>query len=486
MAKLHKRNYTIIMVGVVLMVFMSCIAYNFSTTSLYGSLVLIGSGVVVTLCYKLVKNDMVKALTITVIPALATILYSAVCGGNSSAFMTCFLMLAMVSIYFEETYIKLFSIPVGIAGAICTVVDYRIIDGERGNVFGSTVQVIFFILLSIVLFSATKRGRQVLNATDDALKVVNDSSDVATGIAGKLNSAVENCIMEMKNLSEQTTAIHESTNQMGTAIDSTASATVTVTDHVKNASKEIERNHELAGKLEESFGEVNEAVEAGYRDSQIVCEELKSMAETVMLAQTTTHSLLDEMREITNILDEINAISSQTNLLSLNASIEAARAGEYGRGFGVVADEIRSLSVQSASAANNIKAILDKLADTTGIVSKQITDGAKAAENGVTKVEKLKDIFDGITDSTTNAHNVVIEEYKIIEAVRDDFNDIEHEIETLVATTEENAAMINSIAENIATQNGSVGNVEKGIFNISTLSEHLGQHFADNKNELAS
>jgi hypothetical protein len=55
-----------------------------------------------------------------------------------------------------------------------------------------------------------------------------------------------------------------------------------------------------------------------------------------------------------------------------------------------------------------------------------------------------------------------------------------------MATTEENAAMINSIAENIATQNGSVGNVEKGIFNISSLSEHLGQHFADNKNELAS
>jgi methyl-accepting chemotaxis protein len=273
---------------------------------------------------------------------------------------------------------------------------------------------------------------------------------------------------------------------MGTAIDSTANATVTVTDHVKNASKEIERNHELAGKLEESFGEVNQAVEAGYRDSQIVCEELKSMAETVMLAQTTTKSLLDEMNEITNILDEINAISSQTNLLSLNASIEAARAGEYGRGFGVVADEIRSLSIQSATASNNIKAILDKLADTTGIVSKQINDGAKAAETGVNKVERLKDIFDGITYSTTNAHNVVTEEYRIIEAVRDDFEDIEREIETLMATTEENAAMINSIAENIATQNGSVGNVEKGIFNISSLSEHLGQHFADNKNELAS
>jgi methyl-accepting chemotaxis protein len=185
-------------------------------------------------------------------------------------------------------------------------------------------------------------------------------------------------------------------------------------------------------------------------------------------------------------LEQINAISSQTNLLSLNASIEAARAGEYGRGFGVVADEIRTLSVQSAEASNNIKAILGKLADTTGVVSKQITDGAKAAENGVNKVGRLREIFDGITLSTTNAHDVVKEEYKIIEAVRVDFDDIEREIETLMATTEENSAMINSIAENIATQNDSVGNVEKGIINISTLSEHLGQHFADNKNELAS
>jgi methyl-accepting chemotaxis protein len=395
-------------------------------------------------------------------------------------------MLAMVSVYFDEKYIKLFAIPVGLTADVCIVIDYHIIDGASGNIFGAIVQVMFFLLLAIVLFNSTKRGRLVLNATDDALKVVNDSSDVATGIAGKLHTAVDSCIIEMKNLSEQTSAIHESTNQMGTAIDSTANATVTVTDHVKNASKEIERNHELAGKLEESFVEVNQAVEAGCRDSQIVCEELKSMAETVMLAQATSNSLLDEMKEINNILEQINAISSQTNLLSLNASIEAARAGEYGRGFGVVADEIRTLSVQSAEASNNIKAILGKLADTTGVVSKQITDGAKAAENGVNKVGRLREIFDGITLSTTNAHDVVKEEYKIIEAVRVDFDDIEREIETLMATTEENSAMINSIAENIATQNDSVGNVEKGIINISTLSEHLGQHFADNKNELAS
>ena len=188
------------------------------------------------------------------------------------------------------------------------------------------------------------------------------------------------------------------------------------------------------------------------------------------------------MKRITDILGEINAIASQTNLLSLNASIEAARAGEHGRGFAVVADEIRSLSEQSTAAADNIKDILNGLAVTTNDVSSKINAGAQAAVEGVEKMSSLLEVFEGIRKSTEDAHGVVREEYEVIENVKRDFEEIHGEIETLVATTEENTAMITNIAESIAKQRDSVGDVETEIVNISDLSDTLKNNFAENEN----
>jgi methyl-accepting chemotaxis protein len=282
----------------------------------------------------------------------------------------------------------------------------------------------------------------------------------------------------VSKLSEQAATVSEAADQMGSVIEHTTNATLSVTEQVKSASTQIEKNYDLAGKLEQNFNNVNLAVDAGNKDAALVRTELQEMSGIVMSAQEATDSLLEEMKTITNILGEINAIASKTNLLSLNASIEAARAGEHGKGFAVVADEIRNLSQQSSDASNNIKSIIERLAETTNTVSEKITAGAQAAVNGVERMGKLLEVFDGIKYTADNANKVVSEEYQVIEAVKSNFDDINKEIETLVATTEENTAMITNIAESISRQHESVGSVENEIISISDLSGTLKEHFS--------
>ena len=235
---------------------------------------------------------------------------------------------------------------------------------------------------------------------------------------------------------------------------------------------------------EESFNDVNKAVDEGNAEAEHVKDNLQDMSETVSSAQGATDTLQEEMKHITDILGEINAIASQTNLLSLNASIEAARAGEHGRGFAVVADEIRTLSEQSTAAAGNIKEILNGLAVTTGDVSAKINAGAQAAIEGVEKMQSLLEVFDDIRKSTDDAHQVVREEYEVIENVKRDFEEIHGEIETLVATTEENTAMITNIAESITKQRDSVSDVKSEMVNISDLSDTLKGHFEGEETEM--
>ena len=165
--------------------------------------------------------------------------------------------------------------------------------------------------------------------------------------------------------------------------------------------------------------------------------------------------------------------------MSLNASIEAARAGEHGRGFAVVADEIRQLAEQSAQAADNINTIISGLSGTTHDVSEKINAGAQAAADGVEKMGGLLEVFEGIQGSTSQAKDVVQQQYEVIEVVKRDFEEIMGEIETLVATTEENTAMIQNITDTIDRQHDAVDDVEKEIIDIAGISNTLKEQFTE-------
>jgi methyl-accepting chemotaxis protein len=114
------------------------------------------------------------------------------------------------------------------------------------------------------------------------------------------------------------------------------------------------------------------AGEKGEQSQESLDQIRKMTTDTAMIART----MASRSREIRTIVDTITKIAEQTNLLSLNATIEAARAGEAGRGFSVVADEIRKLAEQSASAAEEIKQQVEKMLI-------QINDTVLAADKGL-------------------------------------------------------------------------------------------------------
>ncbi len=477
MEKIHKQNNTIILVGVVLLAVLTLVAYGISINGLIGVAVLILSAVVSTVSRFVIKDDLIKALCITVIPSLATLVFAAVQGGNSVAFIANYALLAMMAVYFDRRYVFYYAVPVGAVSLICAIAKPQIIDGDQGGIVGALTKVVIFGLVAAVLINATARGRQLLDKTEKTLTIVRENEEVAIDISRNLNSAISDCKAGVQELSTQAESVSQAAEQMGSVVESTTHATVAVNEKIAGANEEIDRNYEMAKHLEESFKDVNKSVDEGNSEAELVKENLQDMSETVSSAQGATDELLEEMKRITGILGEINAIASQTNLLSLNASIEAARAGEHGKGFAVVADEIRSLSEQSSAAADNINQIINGLTVTTNDVSSKINAGAQAAVEGVEKMSSLLEVFDGIRGSIEDAHGVVREEYQVIENVKHDFEEINDEIETLVATTEENSAMISNIAESISRQRDSVGDVKTEIVNISDLSNNLKNHF---------
>ena len=463
MKKLHQQNLIIIWCSVVALSLVSVFGYGMTAMALKGSMIVIVSGIISTIGYFLPISDSRKALILALPPAIGTLFYSWVSGGNSIPYIANFVLLAMTATYFIEKVIISFAVPFTIISVIFGIVSPQTIAGIEYTVAGVVSRILLFGITALILYFATKRGASVVKSTEEALYIVQQNAKRANDIADDLSATINTSKIAVNELADGSSNVNQAARQMQQIVEEAAKSTVNVMEKVNAATEEVGNNYELAGQLDNGFNNVKEAVEKGNE----AVEEAKSTIASVKSTVGAAHK----------ILGEINSIAAQTNLLSLNASIEAARAGEHGKGFAVVADEIRALSEESAKSAGNIQNILKWLTDTTRQVDDEITQGTNAAAESVDTIDGLLEYFKNINNATEQASDIVKEEYSIIDNIKQSFGTIQEEMQTLVATSEENSATIEDIPQTIVAQNNSIGNILSDIENISEVSEKLQKHF---------
>ena len=138
----------------------------------------------------------------------------------------------------------------------------------------------------------------------------------------------------------------------------------------------------------------------GETQMQEVAAHMTRLTETVTRASATIESLGQRSGEITTIVKVIKDIADQTNLLALNAAIEAARAGEQGRGFAVVADEVRKLAERSGNATTEISHMIDSIQRDTGAAVNSMQSGSQLVKEGVERVDEAGKAMRAITSNT--------------------------------------------------------------------------------------
>ena len=184
-------------------------------------------------------------------------------------------------------------------------------------------------------------------------------------------------------------------------------------------------------------------------------------------------SLADKTNQIVQILGTLNEITSQTNLLSLNASIEAARAGEAGRGFAVVADEIRNLSLNSANFTAQIHEIVEGIAEQTRAVQNELEAGQNAVNICTEHANMVQGFFGDIRENTDrmtaqadSIGNSSNEANSLMQQTMENVNNITANIESTSAAMEE-------ISSSIADLNGSISKVVDGYQDINEITTDL-------------
>ncbi len=217
------------------------------------------------------------------------------------------------------------------------------------------------------------------NETGQLLQALKDMNDSLANTVSTVRRGTETITVASGEIASGNADLSSRTESQAGSLEETASSMEELTSTVRQNAD----NARQANQLVVSASEV--AVKGGSVVSQVV---------------TTMGSIKESSRKIVDIIGVIDSIAFQTNILALNAAVEAARAGEQGRGFAVVASEVRNLAQRSASAAKEIKSLIDDSVHKVDAGSKLVDQAGSTMEEIVTSVKHVADIMSEITSAS--------------------------------------------------------------------------------------
>ncbi len=250
-----------------------------------------------------------------------------------------------------------------------------------------------------------------------AAKDFNTLLDYFHGMVLKINESVDRLESATNTVSRSVHITQKNVQQQATQSDMVATA---VTEMGASA-------NDIAKNAEQTADTVNSAhssAELGARKVQMTINRVNNLANSLVEAGDAMSKLKGKSDGITSVLDVIKGIAEQTNLLALNAAIEAARAGEQGRGFAVVADEVRTLAIRTQDSTAEITTIINELQGSTteiaGIVDKCREEGetsAKTAQEAGDVLQKIMAEMETVNQMTTEIATAVEQQSNVVEEI---------------------------------------------------------------------
>ncbi len=354
-----------------------------------------------------------------------------------------------------------------------------------GRVFLTASHIALFLAVMAVLILGSRRIMQLLGCEPEvaakAAKRIADgdltssidcapAAESLMGAMSQMRSSLQDTVRAIRNSANSVLQSSQRLNQEATQVvnssrkQSDAAASMSASTEEMNAS--IAQMADFSHNVSLHAGEAGSTAQESGQEVHAVTEEIGLVAESVHQASRVISALGEESKQITAIVDTIRDIADQTNLLALNAAIEAARAGEQGRGFAVVADEVRKLAERTTTSTREISGMVDAINIRAAEAVRSMEESLALVAKGVDQAEHA---YHAMADVGTNTEKVVAEINEInstLQEQRKASTQIAQHVEHIAQMAERNVDSISEIASH-------AGNLENLAKNLESQIQHF-------------
>lgn len=402
---------------------------------------------------------------------------------SDTVFTMAFPIMVMYVLYFDTLFMGIISgvllvlnivsvVMAAISGSMPSGIDFAL---SSALLQAATIGVAGSALTWITHLEKVMKGEQMNEVKSEKEKSEQILSDVlALGNTVKENTNKADALMEELNDATTTAletlkAVADSNNDNAKNIESQTVMTSNIQEMIITADSNASRMERIAGDSLNMVSEGRKLVEK--LDDK--ASNISAMNEQVM---NTINEFVKNAIEVRGITDKINGISSQTNLLSLNASIESARAGEAGRGFAVVADEIRNLADETQTLTAEINGIVETLENNASGTKETVSKVVASIEDEKVLIDDSMDTYVKMEDMFKQLYESVTDTQKQLKQIVDSNNAIVDSINQLSAASEEVAASMDMAVElsnnNMAKTKEAGGLMEEIVTSANQLDKY--------------
>ncbi|MFD2637369.1 methyl-accepting chemotaxis protein [Piscibacillus salipiscarius] len=336
-----------------------------------------------------------------------------------------------------------------------------------------------------------------IDAPDEAKDEVDQLKQAFKAMIYNLTSTLQsvqkigNNVNDFSNkLNHEMEGLSESTGQVSSSTDELAEGSQSISNDIQDVAGLIERmNHQFERNTTESQHASDQSTQAlsSVKNGQTAIQDQRTVMDqhnhSIQNVEQSVSNFIQYTEEIESTIKIVNDISEQTNLLALNAAIEAARAGEHGKGFAVVADEVRKLAEQSTSATSEISSMVDQIKSGVSIIEQEMNETVQLTQKQHESLNDSEESFKDIREHVDSIYQRLTDLAHDMKESKEQSLQVTSSIQNISAITEQTAAGTEEISASAEEQQHAFEQLKHEANQLKSMINELNQQLTKFKIE---